>query len=152
MGALLAFFIGLVAGSRAMIAPAAISWAAATGRIDLTGTWLAFLGYHWTPWILTLAALGELVTDQLPTTPSRKVPVQFTARVLAGALSGAAIGVSSGSAIIGLVAGAVGAIVGTLVFASLRGRLATQFGQDRPAALIEDVLAIAGGALIALAL
>ena len=38
-----------------------------------------------TPWILTVLAVGELVTDQLPTTPSRKVPVQFGTRLLTGA-------------------------------------------------------------------
>ncbi|WP_157218772.1 DUF4126 domain-containing protein [Flavisphingomonas formosensis] len=152
MDTLLAFLIGLVAGSRAIMAPAAISWAAATGRIDLAGTWLAFLGYRWTPWILTLGALGELVTDQLPTTPSRKVPVQFSARILTGALSGAAIGIGAGSAAIGLIAGAVGAIVGTLLFSSLRAKLAARSGTDRPAALIEDAAAIAGAALIVFAL
>ena len=71
---LLAFLIGIVAGMRAMTAPAAISWAARLGQLSLAGTWLAFLGYAWTPWILTLLAAGELVTDQLPSTPSRKVP------------------------------------------------------------------------------
>ena len=69
----LALLIGVVAGMRAMTAPAAVSWAARLGRFDLSGTWLAFLGYAWTPWILTACALGELITDQLPSTPSRTV-------------------------------------------------------------------------------
>ena len=34
-----------------------------------------------------MLALGELVTDQLPTTPSRTVPVQFGTRIVMGALS-----------------------------------------------------------------
>jgi uncharacterized membrane protein len=72
---LLAFLIGIVAGMRAMTAPAAISWAAQLGKLSLSGTWLAFLGYAWTPWILTFLAAGELVTDQLPSTPSRTVPI-----------------------------------------------------------------------------
>jgi uncharacterized membrane protein len=50
------------------------------GRLSLSGTWLAFLGYAWTPWILTVLAAGELVTDQLPSTPSRKMPVAVRAR------------------------------------------------------------------------
>ena len=72
---LLALVIGIVAGLRAMTAPAAVSWAARAGWLDLGGTWLAFMGHAFTPWILTVLALAELVTDQLPTTPSRTVPV-----------------------------------------------------------------------------
>jgi uncharacterized membrane protein len=56
---LLALLIGVVAGLRAMLAPAAISWAAQLGAINLSGAWLAFLGYYWTPWILSVAALAE---------------------------------------------------------------------------------------------
>jgi uncharacterized membrane protein len=85
---LLAPCIGVVAGMRAITAPAAISWAAHLGWLPLQSTWLAFLGYSWTPWIFTLLALGELVTDQLPSTPSRTVPLQFGARLASGALSG----------------------------------------------------------------
>lgn len=46
---LLAILIGVVAGLRAMMAPAVVSWAAARGSLDLSGHWLAFLGYRWTP-------------------------------------------------------------------------------------------------------
>ena len=76
----LALLIGVVAGLRTMTAPAVVSWAAYLGRMHLEGTWLAFLGYAWTPYILSALALAELVTDQLPKTPSRKVPMQFGAR------------------------------------------------------------------------
>jgi uncharacterized membrane protein len=148
----LALLIGVVAGSRAMTAPAAVSWAAHLGRLHLGGSWLAFLGHAWTPWLLTLAALGELVTDQLPSTPSRTVPIQFGARLATGALSGAAIGVAGGSWVVGALAGVVGAVIGTLGGRAARGRLAASFGRDRPAALIEDAVAIGGALLIVLAL
>ena len=93
---LLALLIGIVAGSRAMTAPAAVSWAASrVARSD--GTGLAWLAHPRTQWLLTVFALGELVTDQLPSTPSRTVPVQFGARILTGALCGAAIGTAVGS-------------------------------------------------------
>jgi uncharacterized membrane protein len=101
-------------GLRAFTAPAAVSWAAHLGWLRLDDTWLAFLGYAWTPWILTLLATGELVTDQLPSTPSRTVPVQFGARIAMGALSGAAFGAAGGSLLFGAVAGIVGAVIGTL--------------------------------------
>jgi uncharacterized membrane protein len=53
---LLALAIGIVAGLRAMTAPAAMSWAAHQGALRLGGTWLAFLGNVWTSWILTVLA------------------------------------------------------------------------------------------------
>lgn len=145
---LLALLIGCVAGLRAFTAPAAVSIAAAAGGLPLEGSWIAFLGYHFTPWILALVALGELIADQLPGTPSRKVPVQFGTRIATGALSGAAIGAAAGSLAAGLVAGAIGAIAGTYGGAALRGGLARHFGRDRPAALIEDALAIVAAAVI----
>ena len=147
---LASLLIGVIAGLRAMTAPAAVSWAARTASLNLGSTGLAFLGYAYTPWILTVLALGELVTDQLPTTPSRTVPMQFGARLVTGGLSGAAIGASNSALVPGLIAGIVGAIIGTLGGRDVRGRLATAFGRDLPAALIEDVIAIGGACLIVL--
>jgi uncharacterized membrane protein len=146
----LALLIGVVAGLRALTAPAAISWAAHFGWLQLSGTWLAFLGYAWTPLIFTALALVELITDQLPSTPSRTVPPQFGARIVLGALAGGAIGASTGSLILGAVAGVVGAVIGTLGGREARARLAAAFGNDRPAAFIEDALAIAGALVIVL--
>jgi uncharacterized membrane protein len=145
---LLALLLGVVAGLRAMLAPAAVSWAAQLGALDLSGTWLAFLGYHWTPWVLSAAAIAELVTDQLPSTPSRKVPPQFVARIVMGGLSGAAIAAPSGAWIGGAVAGIVGAVAGTLGGAAVRARLAAAFGKDRPAAIVEDAVALLGAIAI----
>ncbi|MGH2358906.1 MAG: DUF4126 domain-containing protein [Vicinamibacterales bacterium] len=144
----LALLIGVVAGLRAMTAPAAVSWGAWLGWLYVAPTPLAFLGYAFTPWVLTALALGELVTDQLPTTPSRTVPVQFGTRILTGGLSGAAIGAARGALGIGMVGGILGAVIGTLGGRAFRARLAAAFGKDRPAAFIEDAVAI-GGALLA---
>jgi uncharacterized membrane protein len=144
----LAVLIGIVAGLRAMTAPAAVAWAAYLGWINLSATPLAFLGYQWTPWVFTLLAIVELITDQLPSTPSRKVPMQFGARIVMGALAGAAVGASAGMLVVGLVAGIVGAVIGTYGGAAARGRLAGMFGKDLPAALIEDVVAVGGALLI----
>ena len=145
---LLALLIGVIAGLRAMTAPAAVSWAACLHWIDLDNTWLAFLGYRWTPWVLTVLAIGELITDQLPSTPSRTVPVQFGTRIVSGALTGAALTAAGGSWIAGGILGAIGAVVGTLGGRAARAALAARFGKDRPAAIIEDVAAIVGAALI----
>jgi uncharacterized membrane protein len=145
---LLALLIGVIAGLRAMTAPAAVSWAARLGLLNLAPTSLAFLGYAFTPWIFTALALAELVTDQLPTTPSRTVPVQFGTRILTGGLSGGAIGAAYGQLPAGVVAGVIGAVIGTLGGRTFRARLAASFGSDRPAALIEDAVAIGGAFLI----
>lgn len=101
---------------------------------------------------MTLLALGELVTDQLPSTPSRTVPVQFGARIVMGALSGAAIGTAGGSLWLGAAAGVVGAVIGTYGGSACRRLLAEAFGKDPPAAFIEDAVAIIAAALIIIAL
>ena len=149
---LLASLIGVVAGLRAFLAPA-VSWAAHLGWLRLDDTWLAFLGYAWTPWILTLLALVEIVTDQLPSTPSRTVPVQFAARIVMGAVTGAALGAASAQLLLlGAVAGIVGAAIGTLAGQKARARMAAALGWDPPAALIEDALAIVAALLIVIAI
>lgn len=150
----LAFLIGVVAGLRAMVAPAALSWAAWFGWLPVSGTWLAFLGWGFMPWLLTLLALAELVADQLPATPSRRVPLQFGTRLVSGAICGAALmmALDLNTAVLspaemaseGLVAGLLGAVAGTLGGAEVRGWLAARFRRDSPAALLEDTVAILG--------
>ena len=125
---LAALLIGVICGLRTFTGPAAVSWAARLGWLPVGDSWAAFMGYAYTPYIWTVLALVELVTDQLPQTPSRKVPVQFGARLVFGGFSGAVIGTFGG--------------------AELRGRLATAFGKDMPAALIEDAIAVGGAFLI----
>ena len=149
---LLALLIGIIAGLRAMTAPAAVAWSAHLGWLNLGNSWLAFFESVWARWILTVLALIELVTDQLPSTPSRTVPVQFGARIVSGGVSGAALGASGGNWIGGLVAGIIGAVIGTLGGRRFRAWLAASFGNDRPAAIVEDVVAIVGAVLIGLAM
>ena len=143
-----AFLIGVVAGLRALTAPAVVSCAAALGWLDLDGTWLAWLGSGWAPWVLPVLALGEMVADQLPSTPSRTAPVGFATRLVSGAISGAAVGAGSMGA---LVAGIAGAIVGTFGGYAARMRMAAAFGNDRPAALIEDAVAVGVALAVVLA-
>lgn len=143
-----AILIGIIAGLRSMTAPAVVSWAARFGWIHVESSWLAFLGYSWTPWVLSICALGELIVDKLPFTPSRKLPPSFAFRIISGSFSGAAIGISRGSLITGLIGGAIGAIIGTLGGAAARSALAKLFGKALPAALLEDAVAVIGAILI----
>jgi uncharacterized membrane protein len=149
---LFALLIGVVAGLRAMTAPAAVAWGAHLGLVPLEGTPLAWVGGAIAPWVFTALAVLELVGDQLPQTPSRKVPVQFGTRLLSGAFCGAAVCIASDAWIAGAVLGTIGAIVGTLGGADFRGRLAKAFGRDLPAGLLEDAVAVGGAALVVSAL
>ena len=137
----LAIIIGITAGLRAMTPLAAISWGAWLGWIDLSATPFAFMGNIIAVIIISLIAVGELITDQLPATPSRKVPMQFGARIVLGAFTGALLLPSNW--IVGAILGAIGAVIGTLAGAEVRAALVRNFGRDLPAALIEDVIAIA---------
>ncbi|MEO9336101.1 DUF4126 domain-containing protein [Mesorhizobium sp. SB112] len=146
---MLALLIGVIAGLRAMTAPAAVSWAAHLGWFPVEGTWAAFMGYRFTPYIFSVLAIIELITDQLPSTPSRKVPQQFGARIVSGAFCGAVLGAGFGATIGGAIAGAIGAVIGTLGGAEFRSRLVQATGgKDLPIALLEDVIAIGGAILI----
>ena len=146
---LLAFLIGVIAGLRSMTAPAAVSWATRLGWLHLENTGLAFLGYVATPYILSVLAVGELINDKLPKTPSRKSPMPFIFRIVVGALCGAALGATSAGLIGGLLAGILGAVAGTLGGYEFRARLVRAIGgKDLPIALLEDAIAIGGAALI----
>jgi uncharacterized membrane protein len=142
-----AFLIGFASGLRALIGLAAVSWAAHLGFLPLDHTWLAFLGYAFTPYILTLMAIGEMVNDKLPKTPSRLIPPQFITRIVTSALCGLAIGLSGHGMILGLVAGVIGGVAGTFGGAKARSLLAKAFGRDLPAALLEDAVAFGIAAL-----
>ena len=96
---LLLLAIGFVAGLRTVTAPAAVVWAARLGWLDLHGTPFAFLGSTIAVAFFTIGALGEFITDQLPATPARTVPVQFGARIVTGAFSGAALALAAGHSI-----------------------------------------------------
>jgi uncharacterized membrane protein len=147
---LFALIVGVIAGLRAFTAPTLVSWLAHLGYINLTGTPLAFFGYAWTPWIFSALAVGELITDQLPSTPSRTSPQQFGARIVSGAVAGGAIGAAQEMLISGVVVGIVGATIGTLGGHGLRVWLAKLFGNDHPAALVEDAITLGGALLIGL--
>jgi uncharacterized membrane protein len=146
----LALLIGVIAGLRAMTAPAVVAWGAFLGWIDVDGKWSDWMANPITVGLLTVLLLVELVTDQLPKTPSRKVPPQFLARLVTGGFAGAVIGSASYHTFIGTGAGMVGAVLGTLIGAELRSRVAAaRGGNDRPGAFGEDALAVGGGFLVA---
>jgi uncharacterized membrane protein len=150
MTLLSAFLIGIVAGLRSFTAPALVSWGALAGWVHVHGTWASWLGNPITVGVLTVLAVVEFITDQLPATPSRRTPVQFGARIITGGFSGAVLGACSlGLTVWGAVLGIVGAIVGTLGGYEARTRLvAATGGRDLPIALLGDVVAVLGALAI----
>jgi uncharacterized membrane protein len=76
---LLASLTGIVAGLRAFTAPAVVSWAAFLDWLHLDGTWALWMGNSISVGLLTVLLVVELITDQLPKTPSHKTPPQFIA-------------------------------------------------------------------------
>jgi len=146
----LALLIGVVAGLRALTAPAVVSWAAFLGWIDLDNRWLHWVGHPVTVAVLTVLAVIEFVTDQLPKTPSRKTPPQFGTRLITGGFAGAVLGAALHYTWSSLGAGVVGAVLGTFGGYEFRSRLvAATGGRDLPIALLEDLIAVGGGFLIA---
>ncbi len=146
---LLAGLLGGVAGLRALTAPTAVAWAAMLQWINLDGTWAQWLGHPVTVAVLAILAVGELVTDQLPKTPSRLVPMQFITRLITGGLAGAALGTAWGFPWTSLGAALIGAVLGTVGGAFLRHKLSDRHGIDLPVALTEDAVAVLGGFTIA---
>src|ERR1700728_992560 len=98
------FGIGIVAGLRAMTAPAVACWAAHLHWIDPHGSPLAFMGTTIALVIFTLAAIAEIVNDKLPKTGPRTALPSVVIRMIVGA------GVSFW---IGALLGVVGALAGT---------------------------------------
>jgi uncharacterized membrane protein len=146
----LAFFIGVIAGLRAMTAPAVTCWAAYLGWINLTGSHLAWMASIITVAIFTLAAVGEIINDKLPKTGPRTAPPSVVIRCVMGGWCGAALAIAGGQGwIIGVVLGIVGALVGTFGGYQARHQIVTGLKiKDLPIALIEDVIAVGGGLLI----
>jgi uncharacterized membrane protein len=141
---LLAFGIGFVAGLRSLTAPAAVSWAAYLGALNLRGSSLGFMASGIAVTILSTLAVVEYVVDKLPTTPSRTTPGPLMARIVMGGFAGACLAVSAGqSPWVGAVPGGIGGLIGAFAGYEGRRRLVQSLKlKDAPIALLEDLVAI----------
>jgi uncharacterized membrane protein len=146
---LLSFRIGVVAGLRALTAPAVVAWAIHLNWLDLGDSPLALLGSTAAVAVLTLLALGELIADKLPSTPSRLELTGLVGRIVLGGLSGGVVAAArSHSFLLGCLAGATGAIAGAWTGYHVRARLGRALPLPDPAiACVEDLVAIGGGLL-----
>jgi uncharacterized membrane protein len=147
---LLAFLLGMVAGLRSLTAPAVLAWAAHRNWLNVHNTSLSFIASTAAMVIFVLLAVGELIADQLPSTPSRTAPPGLIARIVMGGLCGAGIAAAgTQSLVLGAILGIVGALIGTFGGYQVRTRVVTAFKvPDLVIATLEDVVAIGGGLFI----
>ena len=137
--------VGALAGMRSMMAPTVV----AIGARRLNARNGGHVVKGWVPVLATLA-LGEVVADKLPFTPSRMSPMVLTGRVLAGALSGYSIAKrGQRPAWIGGLLGAAAAVVASALLVRVR-QAALDKGPTTgfAVAIAEDALAVASGAAL----
>lgn len=141
---LLPLGIGIVAGLRSLTAPAAVSWAACLGWLNLHGSPLQFMGSRVAVAIFSLLAVGEYIVDKLPGTPSRTKLRSLIVRIVTGGLAGACLSVSAArSVLLGAVLGGIGAVIGTYGGYEIRRRLVSGLQvKDAIVAIPEDLVAI----------
>lgn len=143
MNLLLVGLLGGCSGLRAFTPIAALCWFAYRNVIHFSG-WRNFTASLIAVIIFTIFALGEIVNDKLPKTPSRLVPPQQIARMTTAGFVGLVVAQPLLlSPILAIVAGAIGAAVGTYSGWFVRSRtVAALKCPDLPIALVEDAVAI----------
>jgi uncharacterized membrane protein len=89
-------------------------------------------------------AIGELIADKMPKTPSRTSLVPLLARILMGSLCGASLFASANQPLLtGALLGGMGAVIGAFGGYEIRTRLVSKLNaKDIFIAIPEDLLAI----------
>jgi uncharacterized membrane protein len=144
-----ALALGAISGLRTASGPAFVGRAANRGDMDLDGTPLAFFGSPRLSKALTLAQLGELIGDKLPTTPSRTAWPPVLGRAVSGGLAGAATFLSEGRhAATGAVLGSSAAVAAAFAGETLRALAVEKSGLPDPGiAVAEDAVVLLVGSL-----
>jgi uncharacterized membrane protein len=139
------FAIGALSGLRALSPIAVVCWLGLLHRLPLTG-WDFFVGSKVAAGLFSLGAMGELISDKLPKTPSRLKQPGFSIRIVTGGLCGAVLATAGSFSLIGgVLLGAIGAVAGSYLGYFARSRITGNLGlPDLPVALIEDIICIGG--------
>ena len=144
----LALGIGVVAGLRSMTAPAVIACAAKRKWIHLGSSPFARIISVRGSRTITELAISELIVDKLPFTPSRLNAGPLASRIASGAICGLAVcGAVKRPLAAGALLGGLGAIAGALAGHHVRKSLSREM-PDFAVGLVEDALAVGGGAVI----
>jgi uncharacterized membrane protein len=144
------FVIGVLSGLRALSPIAVICWLALLHRLPLTG-WASFAGNKFAVGLFSLGAVGELIADKLPKTPSRLKQPGFSIRIVTGGLCGSLLASAGSCSLLeGALLGAIGAVAGSYLGYFARSRITGNFSlPDFPVALVEDVICLAGSFFVA---
>ncbi|MFP2928794.1 DUF1990 family protein [Pyxidicoccus sp. 3LG] len=138
--------LGVLAGMRSMSAPTLVSRRLSQEPSPSTDPLSSALSKPWVPKVLGLLALGELIADKLPNTPSRVKFVPLAGRVLTGAVAAASslAGQKRSAVALAAVLGGVAAVASTWAFYSLRNVATKRLGVPNvAAALTEDAIVAA---------
>jgi uncharacterized membrane protein len=135
--------LGLTTGLRSMTPMAVACWFAYLGHLPVQGTWAFWIAHPVAVGIFTLFALGEIVGDKLPQTPSRISPFPLGTRLVFGGLIGSiAATAMRGPGLEGVLLGVAGAALGAFAGFMVRRDLAEKIGSDWPVAVAEDIFAV----------
>ena len=145
-----AALMGVASGMRSLASPAIISQLARSGLAPVNHSPLAFLNNPLTAKTAAVLAVGELVVDKLPFTPSRtKAPLLVT-RVISGAVGGAAVcSAKRRSLFVGALLGAAAAVGASYGTYHLRRWAGKKLNLPDPiVAVVEDVLVVGCAAVV----
>ncbi|SNS32955.1 Uncharacterized membrane protein [Granulicella rosea] len=136
--------LGAMTGLRCMTPMAMLCWFAYLHRLPIHYSWALWVANPITVGVFTVLALGELVGDKLPQTPSRLDIGPLASRVIFGGLVGAIAATAlRGSAVEGIVLGAIGALGGAFTGYHIRAGIKHHTAcQDLPIAFAEDIVTI----------
>lgn len=147
--------LGLMTGNRTMTPIAVVCWYAWARCLGVDSPWAFWAARPVSHIVFTVLALGELIGDKLPSTPSRLAWFPLIGRFGFGGLCGALAATAlAGPWIQGALLGAVTAVAGAFLGYHVRHYLVTSRGfKDLYVALAEDIvtigLAILGMQLVA---
>ena len=140
------FALGTVAGLRAMLAPAFLSYAASRHEKGVSHN--NFFASRGVSTVLGLLTVGELIGDKLPSTPNRTEPLGLGARIVSGAVCGGSV-CSTGkkSVPLGIALGALTAVAAAYAGQNIRRAAAEQADvHSSIVGAVEDMIAIRIGA------
>ena len=136
---------GIAAGLRSMTGPALLSQHLSERPMwELDSPAERMLAHPAAQILLGLGALGELVGDKLPGTPSRLEPRSLAFRAICGAIGGGVLMQRARKPpLLGAALGALGAVGGASAGYHMRQAITRQGVPDAAVALVEDLLTIA---------
>ena len=142
--------IGIIAGIRAMAAPAIVGYMATSGCLEEEKQRYGLFGHKNAMKFLSGLAGGEALFDKLPFMPKRTEAFGLTARILSGAICGATIcAAKKRSALLGGIAGTFGAIGATFAVVEVRRTFTEDLHvPDTAIALLEDAVTLWGGKVL----